>query len=166
MKKLFSLVVIAAALIFAGTAKAQYSNPNDPCNIQYAASGVPQQNLTVYVNMQLTGNTTGLSASDLQTVIADGILLSNQGFEAAGEGVRLTQTTDVSTANLILNLNVVYESDGTGTAYLEMRGLGVGHLFKFHRVRATAGDAAVAIFSDLHDYLGNRGWTCGSGDGN
>lgn len=159
-------ILLALAFVVPTQVKAQYANPGDACNAQYAATGVPQQNLTVYVNISTTGATSGLSASGAADVARDGIIIANQMFAEKGEAVRLTITSDHSEANLIMNLNVFYNGDGSGTTYLEMRGLGVGHLFRFHRVNSEVGESALAVFTDLWQYLGNGGWSCGTGDGN
>lgn len=158
-------ILLALAFVVPTQVKAQYANPSDACNTTYAATGVPQQNLTVYINIQTTGSARNLTADEIQTIATDGVILANQSFAEKSEGVRLTLTSNPSDANLIMNLNVVYNSDGSGAAYLEMRGLGVGHLFRFHRV-SNPGEATIAVFTDLWQYLGNNGWSCGAGDGN
>ena len=159
-------ILLALAFVVPTQVHAQYPNSGDACNTTYAASGVPQQNLTVYINIQTTGSARNLTADEIQTVTTSGVVLANQSFAEKGEGVRLTLTSNPSDANLIMNLNVVYNSDGSGTTYLEMRGLGVGHLFRFHRVNSEVGESALAVFTDLWQYLGNGGWSCGTGDGN
>ena len=159
-------VLLALAFVVPTQVHAQYANPGDACNTTYAATGVPQQNLTVYIDLQTTGRTTGLSADAIQEIEQDGIVLANEAFAEKGESVRLILTSDSTNANLIMNLNVVYTGNGSGATYLEMRGLGVGHLFKFHRVNSDVGQTVVAVFTDLWQYLGNGGWSCGTGDGN
>jgi hypothetical protein len=144
---------------------AQYPNSGDATPVAAYVVLHPQQNLTVYINIQTTGSARNLTADEIQTLATYGVILANQSFAEKGEGVRLTLTSNPSDANLIMNLNVVYNSDGSGAAYLEMRGLGVGHLFRFHRV-SNPEEATVAVFTDLWQYLGNNGWTCGTGDGN
>jgi hypothetical protein len=165
MKKLMLVLVALMALmslafVLPASAQAQSPNPGDACNTTYAVKGVPQTGLTVAIVIGLTGNGSTPSAEDLQELKNDIVVMANQSLAEAGEKVQLTLLSDPAQANLIFNFNIVYNTDGTGTAYLEVRGLGVGHLFRYSRTGQTAGDATVIAVTSLPGYLGPNGWTC------
>jgi hypothetical protein len=160
MKLIFALMVIMLAFVV--PAHAQYPNPTDSCNQTLARTGVPQQNLTVFINIQTSGAARQFTPSELQDLQNYIVLDANSDFAKANESIRLTLTDDVSNANLIFNFNVVYNTDGTGRAYLEVRGLSVGHLFRDDESGQTPGDATVAVIDDMPQYLGPKGWVCAS----
>ena len=171
MKKLFAVLALAAALFVARPVKAQYTNPNDACNAEMANAGrfanVTNNDggpVSLAINM-----TTHYSAPNynayVQRIKDDTVLVLNQGMAKTNGSTRFRLATDSETANFILNFEVYNNGNGGDyRLYLEVRGWGVGHLFRFSEGgvgQNDVGEVYATAISELPTYFVN-GWTCGT----
>ena len=153
MKKIFSLAVLVAALMFAGTAKAQYGT----CNAQYQ-NGLPDVPMTMSVHLR-ADNYTATDPNETAEA-SDVIALVNQDIETQYPQSRIRFTEDESdNFNVKLIFHFTLNTDNTYSLVIEGRGLAVGHLFTFD-VPGTypgPGEAALAGVNGLPIFI-VTGW--------
>lgn len=158
MKKIFSLAVLVAALMFAGTAKAQYGR----CNAQYQ-NGIPQQPLTMAVVIDAT-NYTPQNPAEVRPII---ISATNEAIATQYPSSKLTFTEDESdnfNIQVILHITATNPGDNSDSYKIvaEVRGLGVGHLFTIVEPVGTAVDSTYDVVQKLPRYFVN-GWHANDG---
>lgn len=160
MRKFLAMAALFLGLGLAPLAHAQYSNPSDTvCNAQYS-NGIPQQALTMNVTVIPHYTTTG-NANEVASIGSSLITAINQGIQidTPGSALVFTQTSDREGFNVAVNLDFYEDASGTYSIYLEARGLGVGHLFRYWRSGTEVGDVAATVIAELPKYF-LHGYTC------
>ena len=160
MRKFLVMAAIFVGLGFVPAAQAQYSNPNETeCNAQYS-HGLPQGTYSMVVNFNPHYQITG-TAADIAADEANFVQVVNENIRAQYPSSRLTfiPTTDEKNFNLKTNVDI-YDNNGTYSIFVEVRGLGVGHLFRYSESGTDLVGVAVQVLSEFPSYVVN-GYTCG-----
>ena len=161
MNKFFAGLVIAIGLAFMPVAAhAQYTNPDEStCNMTYGNGGLTKVPQTMVINVYPHYNTTG-TLQDVQNFKDVSVASINAKLQeiAPGTGLSFTQTVDEQNFNIKVNFSLYQTSDGY-SVYVEVRGEGLGHLFRFNRSGTDVGDTVAGAVLELPTYFQN-GWTC------
>lgn len=166
VKKIFAGLVLAFGLMFMPmAAHAQYTNPTESqCNMTYGNGGIPKTINTMVVNVFIhySNSSTDTEKAQMVTMLIEDL---NRRIQKDYPGSQLVfkETTDEDNFNIKINLSLYQDASGVYVLFLEARGMGVGHLFRFNRNDKEVGDLVVNSFEELALYFQN-GWSCEAGE--
>ncbi len=165
-KAILSLIVLAAALLVAAPAKAQYYG-SEACNRTfsdgfngYTGSG---PNGEFVVRFYITTHYQAKNIEVVKEKLAE-MMVDEMNIQSAKEGhnARFLATSYANPTNLNFTVYIdMYDPNDVYSAYFYVNGWGAGHLFQFHTTGSEGGPVLLAGADGISDRWSN-GWICGN----